>query len=231
MPGSVLGKPPPISPAQAGLLNDNQAQFVAELTQKTGLSGGVVAAWVLSEEPKSAGHAPNGANNWLNIGATGSGNFAGSNPAWTDPVKAADLTAQWLQGQAIPGFGAASAGIRSILQTAGQPAAAQITAIQHSGWAASGYPQLSKLYNDVVNSPGTLGQVGNAVSSAVGSVTGAVSSVGDLIGMVTSTAFWIRVGEAVLGILALYLGLHALTGQSASGGEQAAHIKKVFIPV
>lgn len=136
--------------AAAGQLNKNQQSFAAELASKTGLDVNVIAAWLLAEEPASAAQAPNGANNWLNIGDTGSGNFGGNAAAWANPVSAADATAAWLAGgNAIPGYGTASPGIRSILSTAGQPPAAQITAIQHSGWAASGYPDLPQVYTSV----------------------------------------------------------------------------------
>ena len=40
-------------------------------------------------------------------------------------------------------------GIRAILSTGGQSPEAQIAAIQHSGWASSGYPSLPALYQQV----------------------------------------------------------------------------------
>jgi hypothetical protein len=238
MPGTPIGPSakPPVGPAVASLLNNNQSQFAAELVQKTGLDGAVVAAWLLAEQPKSSARAPNGANNWLNIGATGSGNFAGSNPAWTDPVKAADLTAAWLSGASIPGFGTASPHIQAILHSAGQSADTQIKAIQTSGWAASGYPTLASIYHNVTASPGTLSPIGSAVSSAAGTVagavTGAVGGIANIAQLVTSTAFWLRIGEGLLGVLLLYLGLHALTGQSSSVGQQAKHVTRIVpLPV
>ena len=42
-----------------------------------------------------------------------------------------------------------SAGIRAILSTAGQSPAAQVAAIQRSGWASSGYPDLPGLLQQV----------------------------------------------------------------------------------
>jgi hypothetical protein len=129
----------------AGKLNASQQTFASTLASQTGLDPSVVAAWVLSEEPASASAAPNGANNWLNIGATDSGYYGAENPAWSDPAQAGAFTAQWLRGTVAPGFGAASSGIRNILSTAGQDASAQVSAIQHSGWASSGYPGLPAL--------------------------------------------------------------------------------------
>ncbi|MGA2925040.1 MAG: hypothetical protein ABSG43_03440 [Solirubrobacteraceae bacterium] len=142
------GPPATLTAAAVRLLNASQAQFAAELAGKTGLDGSVVAAWVVAEEGGQSA-APNGTNNWLNIGATDSGFYGGSNSFWDSPVSAADFSAEWLRGTPEPGFGAASSGIRAILSTVGQPAAVQIAAIQQSGWAKSGYPDLPTLYTEV----------------------------------------------------------------------------------
>ena len=140
-------------PAAAGtMLTSAQQQFASELAKQTGLDPGVVSAWVLSEESGSAAVSRQSANNndWLNIGYTDSGTFGSADSVWSDPVAAADATAGWLKGQnTIPGYGTASSGIQSILSTAGQPAATQISALQNSGWASSGYPSLPSLYQQV----------------------------------------------------------------------------------
>ena len=84
----------------------------------------------------------------LNIGITDSGPMGAGNAAWRDPVKAAQLSAQWVKGQtSIPGFGSASSGIRAIANAAGQSPQTQLQAIRSSGWASSGYPSLASLYN------------------------------------------------------------------------------------
>jgi hypothetical protein len=111
-----------------------------------------VAAWLLAEESGGAAQSRQAANNndWLNIGYTDSATYGASDSIWSDPTTAADATAGWLKGQnTIPGYGTASAGIRSILNTAGQPPPAQITALQRSGWASSGYPSLPALYQEL----------------------------------------------------------------------------------
>lgn len=226
----------------SGMLNTNQAQFASRLAADTGLDLYVVAAWVHAEEPASSSQAPNGANNWLNIGATGSGNFGGTNQAWADPISAADATASWLHGNALQGYGAPSSSIQAILSTAGKGAAAQIAAIQHSGWAASGYPSLPSLYSAISGDKSTLAQLADsatapavAAGSVVSSTAGAVANVGQAIGQIaallTSTQFWLRLGEALAGMVLLYLGLHALTGQSSSVGAQAQHVRTRFIPI
>ena len=89
--------------------------------------------------PPPRARAPNN-NDWLNIGYTDSGTYGSADSVWSDPITAADATAGWLKGQnTIPGYGTASSGIQAILSTAGQPPAAQIAALQSSGWASSGY--------------------------------------------------------------------------------------------
>jgi hypothetical protein len=141
-----------LSPTASGQLTTGQAQFAARLAQQTGLDQNVIASWLLAEESGSAAQSRQSANNndWLNIGYTDSGTYGASDSVWADPVTAADATAGWLKGQdTIPGYGRASAGIRAILSTAGQAPEAQIAALQHSGWASSGYPSLPALYQQV----------------------------------------------------------------------------------
>jgi hypothetical protein len=140
-------------PAQAGtMLTTGQQAFASRLAQDTGLDSGVVSAWVLAEESGSAAVSRQASNNndWLNIGYTDSGTYGSSDNIWADPTAAADATAGWLKGQnTIPGYGTASSGIQGILSTAGQPPATQISALQNSGWASSGYPSLPSLYQQV----------------------------------------------------------------------------------
>jgi hypothetical protein len=155
---SALGTAAP-STATAGLpaaastmLTSAQQTFAARLATDTGLDPGVVSAWLLAEESGGAAVARQGANNndWLNIGYTDGGTYGSTDPVWSDPSAAADATAGWLKGQnTIPGYGTASPGIQSILSTAGQAPAAQIAALQGSGWASSGYPSLPSLYQQI----------------------------------------------------------------------------------
>ncbi len=140
-------------PAKAGtMLTSAQQTFANRLATDTGLDSGVVSAWLLAEESGGAAVSRQAANNndWLNIGYTDSGTYGSSDNIWADPAAAADATAGWLKGQnTIPGYGTASSGIQSILSTAGQPPQAQISALQNSGWASSGYPSLPSLYQQV----------------------------------------------------------------------------------
>lgn len=141
-PGSLPGK---------GLsnLSKNQQTFAKRLQSNIGLEPAVIAGWVHAEEPPTAASAPNGANNWLNIGAFDAGGWAGGgSDVWSDPAKGADATASFILGKAVNGISSplhASAGIKAIAGTAGKSESTQIRAIQTSGWASSGYPDLPSL--------------------------------------------------------------------------------------
>lgn len=137
------------------MLTSSQQQFASTLSADTGLNPGVVSSWLLAEESGGAAQSRQAAgnNDWLNIGYTGSGTFGADDSVWSDPVSAANATAQWLQGQdSIPGYGTASSGIQSILSTVGQTPETQIAALQTSGWSGSGYPSLPELYGTVTGS-------------------------------------------------------------------------------
>ncbi|MGZ4294868.1 MAG: hypothetical protein ACXVRM_11550 [Solirubrobacteraceae bacterium] len=142
-------------PAKAGtMLTSAQQTFAARLAADTGLDGGVVSAWLLAEESGGAAVSRQASNNndWLNIGYTDSGTHGSADSIWADPAAAADATAGWLKGQnTVPGYGTASSGIQSILGTAGQSPQAQLSALQGSGWASSGYPSLPSLYQQVAS--------------------------------------------------------------------------------
>jgi hypothetical protein len=134
------------------MLTSDQREFASRLAADTGLNTGVVSAWLLAEESGGAAVSRQSANNndWLNIGYTDSATYGSSDSIWSNPTTAADATAGWLKGQdTIPGYGTASSGIQAILQTAGQDPSAQISALQNSGWASSGYPDLPSLYAQV----------------------------------------------------------------------------------
>jgi len=153
-PGVAAAPGQPVAlPARAAQeMTPGQRTFALQLAAQTGLDPGVVSAWMLAEESGGAAQARErqGDFNWLNIGWTDAGRYGTSGAVWSDPVSAANATAGWLKGQdTVAGYGRASAGVQAILQTAGQPAAAQIAALQRSGWASSGYPDLPGLYRQV----------------------------------------------------------------------------------
>lgn len=148
-------------------LSRNQQLFASELARSTGLDPRLIAAWIVAEEPAGA-NAPVGHpddQNWLNVGNTDGRWFAGAR-AWKDPITAARRTAAWLRGDdSVPGFGKAAPGIIAFSRTAGQSLATQITALQRSGWASSGYPNLPALVKQVS------GQMPAAPASATGAST------------------------------------------------------------
>jgi hypothetical protein len=134
------------------MLTTDQQQFASRLAANTGLDPSVISAWLLAEESGGAAQSRQAQNNndWLNIGYTDSGTYGSADSVWSNPITAADATAGWLAGQStIAGYGTASPGIQAILSTGGQPPAAQIAALQQSGWASSGYPSLPSLYQQV----------------------------------------------------------------------------------
>jgi hypothetical protein len=141
-----------LSAKAAASLTPGQQQFVTQLAAQTGLNPQVVAAWALSEESGGAAQAREAAgnNDWLNIGYTDAGTFGAGASVWHDPVSAANATAGWLKGQdTIDGYGTASAGVQAILQTAGQSPDAQVAALQRSGWASGGYPDLPAVLRSI----------------------------------------------------------------------------------
>ena len=136
-------------PVPGRLLTSGQQQFGTTFASLTGLDPRVIAAWEAAEESGSYATGRQAANNqdWLNVGYTDTATYGAADAIWGDPVTAAQATAGWMKGQnTVPGFGRAAPGVRAILTTAGQSPAAQISAIQGSGWASSGYPDLPSLY-------------------------------------------------------------------------------------
>jgi hypothetical protein len=122
----------------ASLLTSGQATFAAHLSQLTGLSPRVIAAWALAEESGGAAQGRQAASNfnWLNIGYfdSGAGQIA-FDKSFSDPVSAAEQTAKFLKGN----WGGASSSIRAILSTVGQSPDQQMQAIANSDWASSHY--------------------------------------------------------------------------------------------
>lgn len=141
-----------LSAHAASMMTPGQQQFATQLAAQTGLDPQVVASWMLAEESGGAATSreAQGNHNWLNIGWTDSGRYGTAGAVWSDPISAANATAGWLKGQdTVAGYGRASAGVQSILTSAGQPPELQIAALQHSGWASSGYPDLPGVYRMV----------------------------------------------------------------------------------
>lgn len=137
-------------------LSKNQLDFVAGMAKATGLDPAVLAAWLRNEEPAISQTPNSGPYNFLNIGMTGNGNFGTGDPVWkSNPATAGYFSGLWLMGKWAPsGYGTASGGIQAISSFAGQSPAAQISAIQHSGWAQSGEPLIPGLYQKAIAGSG-----------------------------------------------------------------------------
>jgi hypothetical protein len=147
--GAGVAGGPGALPKNANTLNSKQQMFAKRLQGNIGLEPAVICGWIISEEPASASQAPNGANNWLNIGAFDAGGWGGGGSnVWSDPAKGADATASFILGRQVNGISSplkAAASIHSIAASAGKGVDAQVSAIQHSGWASSGYPNLAQV--------------------------------------------------------------------------------------
>lgn len=63
---------------------------------------------------------------------------------------------------------------------------------------------------------GQLTQGFGQVTSAVNAVGSGLSAVGRIADLVTSASFWLRLGEALLGVILLAMGLRSLTGNTTS---------------
>jgi hypothetical protein len=167
-PATTVPVTPKLTGGAAHLLTSAQQEFAAQLQADTGLNASVVEAWLLAEESGSAAQYYEGLswNDWLNIGMTGQSGAAPKasingldDSIWDDPVTAANATAEWLEGRAgaVPGYGTPPASIQDILNTKDQSASTQISAIQQSGWASGGYPELAEVYQEVVGAGGATG--------------------------------------------------------------------------
>lgn len=219
--------PTPVQ-AKGQVLSADQVTFATTLAKQTGLDPNVIAAWVLQE----GGSVTGGKFNFLNIGNTDSGarNHAA---VWnTNPTSAAIVTAQWLKGTSTAGYEPASAGIRGILAAAGKAPEAQIKAIQGSGWATSGEPELGAFWDRVLSTGGVahpntnpaadssatgLPDVGNPLNAVTDPLKAAEGDFSTFVGDVTSANLWIRLAQVLGGGILIMIGVVQLAGGRAPG--------------
>lgn len=123
-------------------LGADQTRFSNELSKRTGLNPKVIAGMVASEQPADS-PSIEGSQNWLNIGYYDEGPGAPTKDEgfFGSPEQAAKLTAKFLKGKRL----GASEGIQDILKSKDKGKGKQIKAIQESGWASSGHPNLPEL--------------------------------------------------------------------------------------
>jgi len=157
-------------------LSENQRRFATAYAKTTGLNPALVVAQLIAEEPAGAaypvGHRD---QNWLNIGNTDNKWYAG---AWArlTPEQAGRLSGLWAMGKyTVPGFGKAAPGIIAMTKTAGRSLDTQIRALQKSGWASSGYPDLPTIAAKVT---GTTPLPTNGASTTSTTATAAAPAAG-----------------------------------------------------
>lgn len=132
-------------------------QFAGGLARSTGLSSGVLLAWMAGEnnitQPRGGGDdgAAGTPENWLNIGINGPTYRGSMKTVWATVPTAVSATNAFLRGR-FPGWGTGNIDTAGILRTAGQSPQAQLAAIQRSGWISgtpgvSSYSNLSTAYN------------------------------------------------------------------------------------
>lgn len=112
-----------------------------------------------------------------------------------------DLTAQF-GGNTLPAFAAYNAGPNGINLPAAKAYANRALSVG------------GQIEQALVANPSSLPPV---VGGAASAVSGAVSGVGNIADLLTSTSFWLRIGEAIAGIILLFLGLKSLTGVDVTG--------------
>jgi Lysozyme like domain len=66
------------------------------------------------------------------------------------------------------------------------------------------------------------GNAANAIGSAAGTVGSAANSLGSVVGFLTSPTNWLRIGEVIVGVLLILMGLRSLSGNSVSPSDLAA---------
>lgn len=152
-------------------VSDNQNIFANALAAKTGIDFGFICAWMYAEEGSlqivdDARH-PGGDYNFLNVGQDDSGPTADANPAnFSTPTSAAQFTFDWISDEAAPKIKA------FLTEMPGLTAAQDITLLQQSGWATSGYPSLPQIYANTIQPALVITSGNNASgSSAAGQPT------------------------------------------------------------
>lgn len=155
-------------------------QFESALAGLTGLDGGVLLAWMASEndiEHASWGGDDGAAGtpeNWLNIGINGPV-YRGTTGTsmWQTPSSGAQATNEFFHGS-FSGWGTGNIDTAAILNSAGQSVQAQLNAIQNSGWISgtpgvASYPNLYSaysLYKGYALPPGAAGAPGTTANTS-----------------------------------------------------------------
>lgn len=201
-----------------------QKEFAKEFTRVTGLNSSVVVAWMLHEQP--VGQSAKGGNDWLNIEA-GKRGGSGPNSAESNyveklsPTQAADYTARWI-AENQP----------SILRARGKGTAAEVSAIESSGFAGSKYgnaaPEefLSAAKNagffeeDIEELDKSFGlpsegpvKFAKKIEGPIKTTEEGISGIGEFLDALSEPETWLRIAEGVGGVLLLFIALKQLSSR------------------
>jgi hypothetical protein len=69
---------------------------------------------------------------------------------------------------------------------------------------------------------GAVSGAADSVGSAAGTLGSAANSLGSVVGFLTSPTNWLRIGEVIVGVLLILMGLRSLSGNSVSPSDLAA---------
>jgi hypothetical protein len=135
-------------------------------------------------------------------------------------------------GQNFATFGGAlTTALGKLGATPGQSAAIQSSidsgTITHGGSAV--VAPIGQKPGTTITSAGQIPITSEAVSAGI-NLPNPLSGIDAIAALLTNTQFWLRLGEGIAAVLLIYLGLHALTGQSSSAGQQVKHVTRI-VPV
>lgn len=202
-------------------LSARQTTFANALAMDTGLDQRVVQAWVEAESggADKPGFSQYSTYNWLNVTGT-NGQFETLS---SDPTTGAKQTAQWLQQNPLSGA--------PILASAGQPPAAQLSAIGGqnlpSGHAAFGtaYKSLVQDYNTLTTGGRIVQDLslsGDPVTSPIKSATDAASATAGFLSAISGKTFLYYLGGLALLIVAGIVLFRRPIASAARGAGEAA---------
>lgn len=211
-----------------------QKEFAKEFARVSGLNPSVVVAWMLHEQPP--GQSAKGGNDWLNIEA---GKRGGSGPNSAEagyvegltPAQAADYTARWI-AENQP----------SILRARGKGTAAEVSAIESSGFAGSKYGNVSPeeflsaaknagFFEEDIEEPiekldKAFGLPSEGPVKFVKKVEAPVKDTEEFFSAISEPDTWLRVAEGLGGILLLYIALKQLSSRIEVTRMAIGHVEE-----
>jgi Transglycosylase SLT domain len=196
----------PATAAQAGALNQNAA-IVAAAAKKYGIPNWVL--WGVYGMETSFGADVNTSS----AGAVGSFQFLPSTArGYGYPVtNATDPTTFTAQADAAAHY------LSDLYHQTGS----WNTALEHYSGGGYGQSQVQAKGGTSGINPANIPGVGAAIQ-AVNSAGDVASSAASVVGFLTSPTNWLRIGEVIIGVLLILMGLRSLSGNSVSPSDLAA---------